>query len=164
MKNILLQYGQIFFNDKLIEADIIISGRKIEKIGKELNPENSINKINCTGLHIFPGGIDPHVHLHLPTPAGFSADDFESGSQAAIAGGTTSLIDFVTPLEGQSIVEALQLRKQEAKNSLCDVKFHVSPVGWTNNTEQDIIQCIQNEGIKSFKVYMAYRSNIGLSD
>lgn len=164
MKLILLENGQIFFNDKLIEADIIISRRKIEKIGKELNPKNVLNKINCTGLQIFPGGIDPHVHLHLINPTGFSADDFKSGSQAAIAGGTTSLIDFVTPKRGQSIVEALQLRKQEAKNSLCDVKFHVSPIEWNQNTEQDIIHCIQNEGIKSFKVYMAYQSSIGLSD
>lgn len=126
--------------------------------------DETAKTIDCNGLQIIPGGIDPHVHLHLPSPAGFSADDFESGSKAAITGGTTSLIDFVTPKRGQSIVEALQHRRKEATHSFCDVKFHVSPVEWTKNTEQEIIHCIQNEGIKSFKVYMAYQSTVGLND
>ncbi len=164
MKLILLENGQIFFNDKLIESDILISGGKIKKTGKELYPNNVVNKINCSGLQIFPGGIDPHVHLNLPTSAGYSADDFNSGSRAAIIGGTTCLIDFVTPTRGQSIIEALHSRRKEAEKSICHVKFHVSPVEWTNNTEEEIIHCIQNEGIKSFKVYMAYQSSIGLSD
>lgn len=146
-------------------SDILCRNDKIHKIGKNLVNDSFQGKIvDAQGYHIIPGGIDPHVHLHLPTPAGFSVDDFESGSKAAIAGGTTSLIDFVTPQRGQSIIEAIQRRRQEAQNSLCDVRFHISPVEWTTNTEKEIIHCIQNEGIKSFKVYMAYQSSIGLSD
>ncbi|MBN2175528.1 MAG: dihydropyrimidinase [Bacteroidales bacterium] len=164
MKNILLKNGQIYINDQLVENDLLISDSKIKKIRKNISIEGDEETIDCTGLQIFPGGIDPHVHLHLPTPAGFSADDFETGSRASIAGGTTSFIDFVTPLCGQSILDALYLRKQEAKKSLCDVKLHVSPVEWTNHTEKEIIHCIHNEGIKSFKVYMAYQSTIGLND
>ena len=71
-------------------------------------------------------------------------------------GGTTTIIDFVTPARGQSLVEALQIRKEEAKNSLVDYKFHVSPVEWTQNTKNEIIHCIEKEGVRSFKVYMAY--------
>ncbi|MCB2218930.1 MAG: dihydropyrimidinase [Bacteroidetes bacterium] len=164
MGKFLLQNGQLFLNDHLVEADLLIIGSKIEKIGKNISSDGMFQTIDCSGLQISPGGIDPHVHLHLPTPAGFSADDFETGSKAAIAGGTTSLIDFVTPQRGQSIVEALQLRRQEVANSLCDVKLHVSPVEWTDQTEHEIIQCIKKEGIKSFKVYMAYQSTIGLKD
>ena len=164
MNKTLLHNGQIFLNDKLIESNILISDGKIENIEKDLKFAEFNKEIDCTGLHIFPGGIDPHVHLLLPTLAGFSADDFENGSRAAIAGGTTSLIDFVTPKRGQSIIDALHLRRKEADTSLCDVKFHVSPVEWTKNTEREIIHCIKNEGIKSFKVYMAYQSTIGLSD
>ena len=160
----LLHNGQVFLDDRLIEADILISGGKIENIGTDLKFADFNKEIDCTGLHIFPGGIDPHVHMHLPTPAGFSSDDFETGSKAALAGGTTSLIDFVTPQKGQSVIKALQLRRNEAKNSLCDVKFHVSPIEWNKNTEREIIHCIQNEGIKSFKVYMTYQSTIGLKE
>lgn len=159
-----MQNGQIFLNDQLVGTDLLIVSSKIEKIGKNISSDGMLPTINCSGLQIFPGGIDPHVHLHLPTPAGFSADNFETGSRAAIAGGTTSLIDFVTPHRGQSIVEALHLRRQEAANSLCDVKLHVSPVEWTDQIEQEIIHCIKKEGIKSFKVYMAYQSTIGLKD
>ena len=164
MDKILLQNGRIFLNDQLVEADLLIAGSMIEQTGKIISYDQKMEIIDCAGLQIFPGGIDPHVHLHLPTPAGFSADDFETGSRAAIAGGTTSLIDFVTPLRGQSIIDALYLRKQEAKKSLCDVRFHVSPVEWTDHTEQEIIHCIKNEGIRSFKVYMAYQSTIGLKE
>ncbi len=101
--------------------------------------------------------------MHLPTPAGFSADDFESGSKAALMGGTTTLIDFVTPHKGQSLIDALIQRNSEVKNCLCDYSFHVSPVEWTKKTELDIKDCIES-GITSFKVYMAYKDSIGLND
>ncbi len=164
MGKFLLQNGQTFLNNHFVESDLLIVGSKIEKITKNISSDGIFQTIDCSGLQISPGGIDPHVHLHLPTPAGFSADDFETGSRAAIAGGTTSLIDFVTPRRGQSIVEALYLRRKEADKSLCDIKFHVSPVEWTDQTEKEIIHCIKNEGIKSFKVYMAYQSTIGLRE
>ena len=164
MADLLILKGKYFDGDHLSQKDIHISEGRIIGIGEFDIKSTNIQRINAEGKRILPGGIDPHVHLHLPTPAGFSADDFENGSKAAIAGGTTSLVDFVTPHRGQSIVDALNLRRKEAQNSLCDVKFHVSPVEWTNRTEQEIIHCIQNEGIRSFKVYMAYQSTIGLSD
>ena len=161
--NFTITNGLIVNADSSFKSDILCVDGKISRIGKNiavLDLESSI--IDASDCLILPGGIDTHVHLHLPTPAGFSADDFATGSKAALAGGTTSFIDFVTPHRGQSIVEALRLRRQEAANSLCDVKLHVSPVEWTNQTEQEIIHCIKNEGIKSFKVYMAYQSTIGL--
>ena len=164
MADLLITNGKYFDGDNLVQKNILILQGKIAGIGQIELTSDKIPQINAEDKFIFPGGIDPHVHLHLPTSAGFSADDFESGSKAALAGGTTSLIDFVTPYRGQSMVDALNLRRKEAQNSLCDVKFHVSPVEWTNKTEQEIIHCIQNEDVRSFKVYMAYQSNIGLSD
>ena len=101
--------------------------------------------------------------MYLPTPAGYSSDDFESGSKAALFGGTTTLLDFVTPQKGQSLIDALNQRKAEAENSLCDYSFHVSPVEWTDTTEQEIKDCIES-GITSFKMYMAYKDSIGLND
>ncbi len=101
--------------------------------------------------------------MHLPTPAGYSSDDFKSGSKAALFGGTTTLIDFVTPQKGQTLIDALNQRKTETENSICDYSFHVSPVEWTNTTEQEIKECVK-AGITSFKVYMAYKDSIGLND
>jgi dihydropyrimidinase len=123
-------------------------------------PTDSI-LINATGKYIIPGGIDPHVHLHLPNSTGFSSDDFFTGSRAALFGGTTTIIDFVTPKKGQSLVEALALRKMEAQNALTDYSFHVSPIDWHENIEQEILTCKQM-GITSFKVYLAYLQSIGL--
>ena len=161
--NFLIKNGLIVNADSSFMSDILCVDGKISRIEKNIAvPDLESSIIDASDCLILPGGIDTHVHLHLPTPAGFSADDFATGSKAALAGGTTSFIDFVTPHRGQSIVEALRLRRQEAANSLCDVKLHVSPVEWTNQTEQEIIHCIKNEGIKSFKVYMAYQSTIGL--
>lgn len=162
--SILIKNGTIVTSTQTFNSDIYISEGKISQIGNSLNINEPISKtINAKGKYVFPGGIDPHVHMHLPTPAGFSADDFETGSKAAIFGGTTTLLDFVTPQKGQSLIDALNKRKAEAKNSYCDYSFHMSPIEWTATTEQEIKDCIE-AGITSFKVYMAYKESIGLND
>lgn len=162
--NILIKNGTLVTSAQAFNSDIYISNGKIEQIRESLNILEPIDRtIDATGKLIFPGGIDPHVHLHLSTPAGYSADDFESGSKAALLGGTTTLIDFVTPHKDQSLIDALIDRNSEANSCLCDYSFHVSPVKWTKNTEQEILDCIES-GITSFKVYMAYKDSIGLND
>jgi len=161
----LLKNGQIVTPEKTFQANLFLSNGKIAGIGID---ENQLNKnvqvIDIQGNYILPGAIDVHVHLHLPTPAGFSADDFFTGTRAAIAGGTTSIIDFVTPQANQPLPEALEQRKREAESSLIDYGFHMSLVSWNKNTECEIRQCIDNEGITSFKTYLAYKNSIGIDD
>ena len=153
--------GQIVTAKDQFEADLWIRDSKIYKIGSaELEPDHVID---ASGKIVMPGGIDPHVHMHLPTPAGYSSDDFKTGSIAALHGGTTSIIDFVTPLPGQSLMNALEERKREAASSLIDYSFHVSPIEWTENTESEIKACME-AGVTSFKVYMAYKKAVGLED
>lgn len=162
--NILIKNGTIVTATKAFNADIYLSQGKVAQIRESLKILEPIDKtIDAKGRYIFPGGIDPHVHMHLPTPAGFSVDDFETGSKAALLGGTTTLLDFVTPQKGQSLIDAFIDRKAEADTSFCDYSFHVSPIEWTKNTEQEIKDCIDS-GITSFKVYMAYKDSIGLND
>ena len=162
--NILIKNGTIVTSTEAFNSDIYISDGKIVQLGESLHILEPIDKtIDAAGKLIFPGGIDPHVHMHLPTPAGYSADDFKTGSKAALLGGTTTLLDFVTPNKGQSLIDALIDRKAEADKSLCDYSFHVSPIEWNKNTEQEILDCIES-GITSFKVYMAYKGVVGLDD
>jgi dihydropyrimidinase len=162
--NILIQNGTIVKSDKTFTGDLFISDGKILQIGDSLTIHAKIDKtIDAKGFYIFPGGIDPHVHMCLPTPAGPSSDDFKTGSKAALFGGTTTLLDFVTPKKGQSLTEALAQRIDEARNSHCDYSFHVSPIEWTENTEKEINECVI-AGITSFKVYMAYKGAVGLDD
>jgi dihydropyrimidinase len=160
---ILVKNGTIVTSTEEYNSDIYISDGRITRIEPEIPFSSDDKVIDAMGYYVFPGGIDPHVHMHLPSPAGYSSDDFYTGSRAALFGGTTTLLDFVTPEKGQSLSEALRLRKKEARDSFTDYSFHVSPVEWRETTEQEVQECIR-EGITSFKVYMAYKDTIGLND
>lgn len=163
--NLLIKNGTIINSDSSQTADVLVENGIISKIGVNLKTDSTTDKvIDASGCYVMPGGIDPHVHMHLPSSAGFSSDDFLSGSKAAIYGGTTTLIDFVTPKKGQLLDKAIRLRKEEAKNCLTDYSFHVSPIEWSGSIEEEILDCLKNEGLKSFKVYMAYKDSIGLND
>lgn len=161
--NFLIKNGTIVTSEKEFRSDIFIKKGKISKIENGFYSPRIDKIIDAEGYYVFPGGIDPHVHMHLPTPAGYSSDDFASGSNAAIFGGTTTILDFVTPNKGQSLSAALDLRTKEAEGSICDYSFHVSPVEWRKSTEFEIQKCIK-KGITSFKVYLAYKNSIGLND
>ena len=159
---LLIKNGTIINADRTAKADIFIKNGKIAFIRANIDVHENVNLINAEGKFLIPGGVDPHVHMHLPVPGGFSSDDFYTGSRAAIFGGTTTLLDFVTPHKSQSLIEALHQRKLEAEESIIDYSFHVSPVDWHHGIEEEIAQCIA-EGISSFKVYLAYLDSIGLN-
>ncbi len=147
------------------QASILVSGEKIAAVydqGQPI-PREPEGVIDATGCFIFPGGIDPHVHMHLPTSAGYSSDDFRSGSRAALFGGTTSLIDFVTPYKGQLLTAALSDRLKEASDTLTDYRLHVSPIEWRDTIPQETEACVK-AGITSFKAYMAYKEAIGIDE
>lgn len=160
---ILIRNGIIVTSTDTYRSDILISDSKIINIESGIKANSEDNVIDANGAYIIPGGVDPHVHMHLPSPAGYSSDDFLTGSRAALFGGTTTILDFVTPFRGQSLPDALKQRIKEAENSLIDYSFHVSPVEWRDTTEKEIIEC-SGAGITSFKVYMAYKDTTGLSD
>ena len=140
--NILIKNGTIVSSTETKKESLLFSKGKIIDIG-ETDPKIKPDRIiDASNKLVFPGGIDPHVHLALPTPAGPSSDDFLSGSLAALHGGTTTIIDFETPNRGQPLTEALEQRINEAQHSLVDYSFHVSPVEWNATVEQEIIKCI----------------------
>jgi dihydropyrimidinase len=164
MKPLLIINGTLISAESSVKGNLAIKNNKVSAKGQldpDLYPDSEI--IDATGKLIFPGGIDPHVHFALPTPAGPSSDDFVSGSRAAIAGGTTSFIDFVTPHRGQSLGEALKLRRTEAAVSPIGHKLHIGISEWNDSVASEIIRCIEKEGIVSFKAYLAYRESIGIN-
>jgi dihydropyrimidinase len=164
MRSILIINGTIISATSSLKVNLLIENGKISAKGK-LEPHDfrGFEIIDATGKLLFPGGIDPHVHFALPTPAGASSDDFASGSRAAVAGGTTSFIDFVTPHRGQSLLEALRLRRAEASASTIDYRLHMGISEWNASVASEVIRCIEKEGIVSFKTYLAYRDSIGIS-
>ncbi len=159
----LIKNGLVVNADDSRKADVLIENGTVVSVEENINKEKEDIVLDAGGMYLFPGGIDPHVHMHLKTAAGYSSDDFFTGSRAALSGGTTTLIDFVTPEKGEPLCEALNKRKKEAAAALTDYSFHVSPVEWRPSMPGEIEQCIK-EGITSFKVYMAYKDSIGLED
>jgi dihydropyrimidinase len=163
--NYLLKQGRIITSVSDFTGDILIENGKIKAVGKNIdidNPETII--LDAHDKYIIPGGLDAHVHLHLITPAGFSDDDFYTGSIAALYGGTTSFIDFVTPAKGESLISALKKRLTDAENAVCDYSFHMSVTSWNEHTAKEMEQCVKEFGITSFKTYMAYKGVIGIDE
>ncbi|MDD3860944.1 MAG: dihydropyrimidinase [Bacteroidales bacterium] len=160
---ILIKNSSIVTSEQSEIADVYIENGKIVKIGRELSCSSDTKIIDARNKFVIPGAIDPHVHMQLPTPAGPSSDNFVSGSRAALFGGITTIIDFVTTIRGQSITEALNERISEADQCLTNYSFHISPVEWRKSTEAEIKECLKR-GFNSFKVYLAYKNSVGLND
>ena len=105
--SLLIKNGRVVTASEDFTGDIFIEGETISAIGKDLQyPADQI--IDAEGMLIFPGGIDPHVHLDMPFMGTFSSDNYESGTTAALHGGTTMVIDFVLQTQGKSLYSALE--------------------------------------------------------
>lgn len=167
--SILIKNGKVITEYGIAKNDIFCRKGIIEFIGNSSEINETIHEqtkiINAEDMFVIPGGIDPHVHFDLPIGNGLkSSDSFETGSKAAIFGGTTTIFDFVTPKRGESLLKSLEYRREEAKKSSCNYRFHMSITEWNENTENEMRKCVLKEGIKSFKVYMAYKKTIGLDN
>ena len=92
--SLLIKNGRIITADADQVADIFIEGETIKLIGKDLQVDAN-ETINAEGKLVFPGGIDPHVHLDMPFMRTFSSDSYETGTRATLFGGTTMVIDFI---------------------------------------------------------------------
>lgn len=161
--SLLIKNATIVNANDTYNADLLIEAGKISKISLNISANTEI-EINADGMFVFPGFIDPHVHLHLPTPAGYSADNFSSGSMAAIYGGTTSAIDFVTPNKGQSLTEAYNRRYNEAQDAIINFKFHVSPVDWNMFSACEMTELVEKHKVNSFKIYTTYKKSVGIDN
>ncbi|MFH2115773.1 MAG: amidohydrolase family protein [Spirochaetota bacterium] len=115
------------------------------------------------GLMVLPLGVDAHVHLSMDAGLLRTCDDFESGSKAALRGGTGALVDFVEPEPGEPLLEALRKRRTQAAPSLVPVLFHMTISEWRDSTPDELKACVE-AGIGSFKIYMAYLDSIGIDD
>jgi dihydropyrimidinase len=162
--------GVLIKNGKIVTAldqwvgDIYCHDGKIAALGVGLDKGSSDEVVDASGQFVFPGGLDPHVHMELPFMGTVSADDFETGTAAGIAGGTTSIIDFVIPNRGEDPMEALAAWREKATKSVADYGLHMCLTWWGDKTAEWIRRCVQEEGIPSFKIFLAYRGAIGVDD
>ena len=163
MGTILIKNGEIVSPLDRYCQDIFIKDGLIEAIGPNLSM-SAERTIDATGTYILPGGIDVHTHLDLSVMGTTSADDFESGTIAALAGGTTSVIDYVTPARNQSLLEALASWKNKAKNAVTDYGLHMTVSWFSDQVAKEMAICVRQEGIPSFKTFLAYKGALMVSD
>src|SRR3954467_5818183 len=139
-------------------ADVAIVDDKIAAIfGPGAAPPGPWDvTIDATGKHILPGGIDAHTHMDMPFGGTTSSDDFETGTRAAAYGGTTTIVDFAIQTKGQALRTGLDLwhSKAEGKGAI-DYAFHMIMTDVNDDTIKEMGQVV-NEGISSFKMFMAY--------
>jgi dihydropyrimidinase len=157
----IIKNGTIVTADLTYRADVKIDGGKIVEIGPDLKGDEVLD---ASGCYVMPGGIDPHVHLEMPFMGTYSADDFESGTRAALAGGTTMVVDFCLPDPGQSLLDALKRWDNKATRANCDYSFHMSVTWWGEQVFNDMKTVVQEMGINTFKHFMAYKGALMVND
>jgi dihydropyrimidinase len=162
---ILIKNGTVVTASERVTADVYCDGGTVVAIGQDLEKRKAQDEvIDASGQYVMPGAVDPHVHLALPFMGTVSADDYESGTAAAVAGGTTTVIDFVIPGRGQSLLEGLKEWEAKSKNAVADYTYHLAVTGWTDRTAEEMRVVVYHRGITSFKVFMAYKGAIMVDD
>jgi dihydropyrimidinase len=159
----IIKNGHIITASDDFIGDILIEGEKIAAIGTHLDTAGA-QVIDATGKVVFPGGIDPHVHLQMPFMGTWSSDDYASGTSAALHGGTTMVIDFVLQTQGKSLQHALDTwRGRSDGNCYGDYSFHMAVTDFNSDTQKEISTMV-SEGITSFKTFMAYKGALMIDD
>ena len=160
MASTVIKGGTVANADRSYKADVRIEGGKIVEIGENLKGDTVLD---ATGCYVMPGGVDPHTHLEMPFMGTYSSDDFSSGTRAALAGGTTTVVDFCLPSPGQSLLEARAMWDNKSTRANCDYSFHMAITWWDKQVFDEMAQVVDS-GITSFKHFLAYKGALMVDD
>jgi dihydropyrimidinase len=162
--SLLIKNGEIVTADSRYFADIFCEGETITKIDRNIAAPAGTEVIDAKGKFVFPGFIDPHVHIYLPFMGTFSKDNYETGSKAALVGGTTTLIEMCCPAKSDDALKGFELwMSQAVGKSACDFTFHMGVTRFDATTEAHLREIVQR-GISSFKIFLAYKGAFGIDD
>jgi len=162
--SLLIKNGRITTATDQYVADIWCEGETITAIGRNLTAPAGAEVIDASGKYVFPGFIDPHVHIYLPFMGTFSKDDYDSGSRAALVGGTTTLIEMCCPSRQEEPLDGFNLWLSKAEGvSACDFTFHMAVSRFDPSAEEQLRQIVKR-GIASFKIFLAYKGAFGIDD
>lgn len=156
-----IKNGTVVTADLSYKADVLIEGGQIIEIGMGLSGDE---ELDATGCYVMPGGIDPHVHLEMPFMGTYSSDDFESGTRAGLAGGTTMVVDFCLPNQGENLLDAIKRWDNKSTRANCDYSFHMAVTWWGEQVFNDMKTVIEQRGINTFKHFLAYKGALMVND
>lgn len=161
--SLLIKNGRVVTAVDDYRADVLIEGEVVVAIARHIDAAAD-RVIDAEGMLVLPGGIDPHVHLDMPFMGTFSSDTHETGTRAALYGGTTTVIDFVLQQQGHTLHEALQAWNSRAQgNAVGDYSFHMAVTDYNEVTKAEIKEMVA-AGITSFKTFMAYKGALMIDD
>lgn len=161
---LLIKNGEIVTASERYVADILCENETITRIDRDLKAPRGCEVIDATGKFVFPGFIDPHVHIYLPFMGTLAKDDYITGSEAALVGGTTTLIEMCCPARKDDALESFELwMSQAVGKSACDFSFHMGVTKFDDSTEKQLREIVRR-GISSFKVFLAYKGAFGVDD
>lgn len=161
---ILIRGGIVVNHDHSRPADVLVDGGTITAVGRKLDAPKGAEVIEADGCFVLPGGIDPHTHLEMPFMGTTSADDFESGTKAALSGGTTMVVDFCLPGSGQSLLAAYQEWRHKSEKAACDYGFHMAVTWWDKPVFDEMETVVKTYGINTFKHFLAYKGALMVND
>ena len=158
--NTVIKGGTVVTADRSYEADVLIADGKITAIGSNLQGDKVLD---ASGCYIMPGGIDPHTHMEMPFMGTHSTDNFESGTRAALSGGTTMIVDFCLPAPQQSLLEAWQQWDDKSTQACADFSYHMAVTWWSEQVFNEM-PTIVKRGVNTFKHFMAYKGALMVDD
>ena len=162
--SLLIKSGEIITPDERYVADIFCENETITRVERNIDKVKADEVIDAKGKYVFPGFIDPHVHIYLPFMGTFAKDTHETASRAALVGGTTTFIEMICPARNEKPMEAfgLWLGKAQGK-SACDFTFHMGVTRYDAEAERDFKEIVKR-GLSSFKIFLAYKGAFGITD
>ncbi len=162
--SVLIRGGTVVNSDRSVRADVLCENGVISAIADSIDAPKGARVVDAGGQYVMPGGIDPHTHMQLPFMGTVASEDFYTGTSAALAGGTTMIIDFAIPAPQQSLLEAYHQWREWAEKAVSDYTFHVAVTWWDDSVYEDMGTLVRDHGVNSFKHFMAYKGAIMCDD
>ncbi|MDB5999414.1 MAG: hydA [Rhizobacter sp.] len=164
MTSVLIRGGTVVNADRAFRSDVLCVDGRIAAVGEGLQAPADATVVDAGGQYVMPGGIDPHTHMQLPFMGTVTQDDFFTGTAAGLAGGTTTILDFVIPNPQQPLMDAWRTWRGWAEKAASDYSFHVAVTWWDDSVYRDMGTLVHEHGINSFKHFMAYKNAIMCDD